>query len=79
MIRGSAAWPSAACVLLAFDCDRNGAGEQAAAWWLQTLPNAVRWRPLLHDVNAMHVGGVNVRTWAAAGIEYAVQIINTRT
>jgi DNA primase len=69
---------AAPCVLLAFDCDRNGAGDGAAAWWLKVLPNAVRWRPLLHDVNAMHVRGVSVRKWAAAGIEYALHIINTR-
>ena len=69
---------AAPCVLLAFDCDTNGAGDSAAAWWLQALPNAVRWRPLLHDVNAMHVRGVSVRTWAAAGIDYALQTINAR-
>jgi DNA primase len=60
-------------VLLAFDCDANQAGEQAARWWLQTLPNALRWRPLLHDANAMHVAGVSVRQWIAAGIEYATE------
>lgn len=69
---------AAPCVLLAFDCDANGAGDMAAAWWLGVLPNAVRWRPLLHDVNAMHVRGVRVRTWVAAGIDYALQTINAR-
>ena len=69
---------AASCVLLAFDCDANGAGDMAATWWQRTLPNAVRWRPLLHDVNAMHVRGVSVRRWAAAGIEYALQTINAR-
>lgn len=69
---------AAPCVLIAFDCDANGAGDSAAAWWLGTLPNAVRWRPLLHDVNAMHVRRVSVRTWAAAGIKHALQIINAR-
>lgn len=69
---------AAPCVLLAFDCDANGAGDMAATWWLQRLPNAVRWRPLLHDVNAMHVRGVSVRRWAADGIEYALQTINAR-
>ncbi|MFN8464021.1 MAG: hypothetical protein U0X20_00660 [Caldilineaceae bacterium] len=48
---------AASCVLLAFDCDANGAGDMAATWWLGMLPNAVRWRPLLHDVNAMHAWG----------------------
>jgi hypothetical protein len=61
-------------VLVAFDCDRNGAGDQAAAWWLDALPNALRWRPLLHDVNAMHVHGAGVRQWVLQGIEYAAHI-----
>lgn len=55
-------------VLVAFDCDANHAGEQAARWWLQTLPKARRWRPVLHDANAMHVAGVSVHNWIAAGI-----------
>lgn len=68
-------------VLVAFDCDRKqagglpGAGDQAARWWLQTLPNALRWRPLLHDVNAMQVRGVSVRQWIAGGIEHATRTI----
>ena len=69
---------AAPCVLLAFDCDRNGAGDRRRPGGCRRLPNAVRWRPLLHDVNAMHVRGVSVRTWAAAGIEYALQTINAR-
>lgn len=69
---------AAPCVLLAFDCDANGAGDMAAAWWLGDLPNAVRWRPLLHDANAMHVRGVSVRAWAATGVDYALQTINAR-
>lgn len=65
---------AAPLVLVAFDCDRNGAGDQAARWWLDALPNALRWRPLLHDVNAMHVRGLSVRQWIAGGIEHAEQV-----
>ncbi len=43
----------ASVVLLAFDVDSNGAGEQAAAWWLARLPRARRLRPLDHDVNSL--------------------------
>jgi DNA primase len=63
-------------VLVAFDFDRNGAGDQAANWWIAALPNALRWRPLLHDVNAMHVCGADLRQWVAGGIEYARQLLS---
>ena len=43
----------ASVVLLAFDVDSNGAGEQAAAWWLERLPRGRRLRPLDHDVNSL--------------------------
>jgi len=56
-------------VLVAFDAD--DAGEAAARYWCETLPNARRWRPYVHDVNDMHRGGMDVRAWIAAGLEYA--------
>ena len=43
----------ASVVLLAFDVDENGAGEQAAAWWSERLPRGRRLRPLDHDVNSL--------------------------
>lgn len=48
-------------VLVAFDSD--DAGEQAAAWWLQRLPNARRLCPEGHDVNEMLTDGANLREW----------------
>lgn len=61
-------------VLLAFDVDDAGrglgAGDKAAAWWLHTLPNAVRWRPLAHDVNSLPDPDI-VRQWAHRGLDWA--------
>jgi len=53
-------------VLVAFDTD--DAGEAAARYWCETLPNARRWRPYIHDANDMHRGGMDVRAWIEAGI-----------
>ena len=55
-------------VLVAYDRDANGAGDHAAAWWINVLPNAKRWRPLLGDVNAMQVAGMDVAGWVEAGL-----------
>jgi hypothetical protein len=56
-------------VLVAFDNDKNLAGDLAAAWWLGVLPNARRWRPVAgKDVNAMHTVGIDVRAWVQAGL-----------
>lgn len=55
-------------VLVAFDVDANGAGDQAADWWIRTLPNARRWRPTAHDVNAMAVQGHDVAAWVENGV-----------
>ena len=58
-------------VLVAFDADE--AGEGASRWWLEHLPNAVRWRPYYaKDVNGMATAGGDVRAWLAAGLRYAV-------
>jgi len=45
------------------------AGETAAHFWLDALPNARRWRPYWHDANDMAKSGADVTTWIAAGIE----------
>ena len=58
----------ASLVLVAFDDDANGAGDRAAAWWLDALPNARRWRPLAHDVNDMARAGLDVAAWVNEGV-----------
>lgn len=56
-------------VLVAFDADANGAGDQAAAWWLGVLTTARRLRPVgRKDVNAMHTAGIDVRAWVQTGL-----------
>ena len=63
-------------VLVAFDADKPGAdgspgaGDCAAAWWINALPNALRWRPLLHDVNSLP-DPEDVRSWVLAGLARA--------
>lgn len=54
-------------VLVALDAE-PGKGDEAAKFWLETLPNAKRWRPLLKDVNDMHRAGLDVRQWIQAGL-----------
>jgi hypothetical protein len=48
----------------------TGAGDRAAAWWLNVLPNARRWRPLLHDVNSAP-DPEDVRRWLRRGLQAA--------
>lgn len=59
----------AAChaVLVALDAD--GAGDKAASWWLDTLPNARRWRPWWADANQMHMDGVDLRDWLLPALD----------
>ena len=60
----------AACarVLVAFDSDP--AGDEAAQYWLDALPNAARWRaPWGKDANELATAGGDVRAWIAAGLE----------
>jgi hypothetical protein len=52
-------------VLVAFDADR--AGDGAAQWWLDILPQAHRWRPLDHDVNTLP-DPATVRAWVMQGL-----------
>lgn len=48
-------------VLVAFDTD--AAGEAAAGWWLDTLPNSRRLVPQRHDVNDMLRAGDDLLAW----------------
>lgn len=61
------AWLAAApLVLIAYDADEPG--EQAAAYWLEVLPNAKRWRPFWQDANAMAQEGADLRAWVEVGL-----------
>jgi len=58
-------------VLVAFDAE--DAGEQAAKYWTDTLPNAVRWRPHLHDAAEMLEAEANIARWIDEGLDEAVK------
>jgi hypothetical protein len=53
-------------VLVAYDADTPG--DAAAAFWLERLENARRWRPYWGDANEMAQAGADVRAWVAAGV-----------
>ena len=54
-------------VLVAFDSDAPG--EQAAEWWLDALPNAVRLLPAGgKDASAMLAAGADLRAWVAGSL-----------
>lgn len=61
----------AACTLVLVAFDSEPAGDRAAQFWLNTLPNATRWRPLWKDPNAMAQAGADVRAWIEAGLSSA--------
>jgi hypothetical protein len=46
--------------------------RRAAAWWLDVLPRARRWRPVDHDVNSVP-DPEEVRLWARRGLDWAVR------
>ena len=54
-------------VLLAQDNEERG--EAGAQSWLNVLSNALRYRPLAKDVNAMLLEGWNVRAWIEAALD----------
>jgi hypothetical protein len=60
-------------VLICFDADTNRAGDKASKRWLDRLSNAVRWRPLWNDANAMAMDGIDVGEWLALGFEESTQ------
>src|SRR6266700_4092512 len=58
--------------LIAYDDDLPGsngtrAGDAGAAYWVRTLPQAIRWTPWAHDVNEMLQGGQDLRRWVELG------------
>lgn len=53
-------------VLVAYDADE--AGDRESEFWLKTLPNARRLRPLLDDPNAMLKAGMDIRQWVQNGL-----------
>lgn len=59
-------------VLVAFDADT--AGDGAAAWWLDILPHALRWRPPLHDVNTLPDPDA-VALWVRRGLAAAQDLV----
>lgn len=57
-------------VLVAYDIDEPG--QVAAKWWLDRLPNAVRWSPIRQhkDINDMVKAGLDMAAWVRAGVRY---------
>lgn len=60
-------------VLIAFDVDENGAGEEAATYWAELLPNAVRHAPAgaAGDPADMLRAGEDLRAWISKGLRAA--------
>lgn len=56
-------------VLIAFDYDKNDAGDKGALFWQTALHHSFRWLPFAHDLNDAHRQGLDIQTWAALGIE----------
>src|SRR5258708_32111825 len=54
-------------VLVCYDADK--AGDKASKYWLTSVSNARRWRPLYSDANDMLNGGVDIATWIKVGLE----------
>jgi hypothetical protein len=65
-------------VLVAFDNDPNGAGEDASAWWIERLGPTIarRWRPFWDDPAAMLSDPSALRAWVECGVLAKVSMIN---
>jgi len=80
---GSTAWARAPrwrallrCAPVVLVCfDPEEAGEQAAEYWTETLPNAYRWRPHLHDAAEMLEADADIARWIDEGLDEAVSAI----
>jgi DNA primase len=54
-------------VFVAFDAEERG--EQAAQYWLESLPHTTRWRtPIGKDANESYMQGVDIRAWIQAAL-----------
>ena len=63
---------SASVVLVAYDNEDKPQVKRACRWWLDRLPNAIRWKPIgAGDPCDMHRAGIDTRAWIEAGIKYA--------
>jgi DNA primase len=51
--------------------DREQTGNKDSTYWLEALPNAIRWRPTAHDANDMLTSGVEIVDWAFEAIAAA--------
>lgn len=82
---GSTSWGRSAsslallsnCSLILVCYDADEAGDKASKYWLDTLANARRWRPLWSDANDMMRGGVDIATWVQVGL--TVQLEKNKT
>lgn len=54
-------------ILIAFDDDENKAGDNAATFWDEQIPQAIRWTPWSHDINDMLLHGQDISKWITLG------------
>jgi len=59
-------------VLVCFDDEDPG--EAAAQYWTDALPNAVRWRPHMHDTAEMLEEGCDLARWIDEGLDHAASV-----
>ncbi len=64
----------ASCVLVAFDDDEPNeqgkrAGDEGAQFWMDALPNAMRYLPWGHDLNDLLRDGKDIRRWLMKGLK----------
>jgi hypothetical protein len=63
---------AASVVLVAYDNEDTPQVKRACRWWLDRLPNAIRWKPVgAGDPCDMHRAGIDTRAWVRTGIDYA--------
>lgn len=58
----------AACLLVLVSFDSDEAGEKAARYWTEALPQARRWRPYWSDPAGMLGDGADLRAWIEAAL-----------
>ena len=64
----------ALCSEVLVSLDADAAGDAGAAYWLDALPNARRWRPYYADPAQMLQDGQDVRGWVLAGLGKAPRV-----